>query len=328
MARLLFAAMLLSWTTLLLLFCQTVSAFSTKPQIMVVKTKWPMLVKHQPITLFTAESNQDAGSHDDDDVEKDGFFKGALEGAVKEITGETDYELGELGDQEPKMNDPYTYQFGDITKSILAELRRNKNETKVDERVPTVRQFADWRSSLHEKDLPIELLESFYSRLDKKQRINLILVGCQLAAEGVVLWGLVANLCTLLTAALSWTFSLNQALAMGNAVIPLLPISIEKEVWRSFTAKFMGVYLLLSPFFLIIKAVTTLVGFRKYHSFVVSLSNSRWIAGGRWKRYKSTVLNRAIAVVAAFFINNVIASALAAGAMFTTIGLLFRLVQP
>ena len=149
----------------------------------------------------------------------------------------------------------------------------------------------------------------------------MILAVCQLAAEGVVLWGLITNVCTLLTASLAWTASL---FSVPPARAPLVLLFIDKELWRTFTAKFLALDLILSPFYLIIKALGTLIVFRKFHDFVFRLSTTWWISNGGWKRYKSRVLHRCIAVISAFFLINILLSAVVASMTFATISLGFR----
>jgi hypothetical protein len=243
--------------------------------------------------------------------------EGILEGFVREITGEADYQLGDLGDKGSNETSAYRYQFGDITKSIVAEVTKpNKiNNSETTPRQPT---FLPWQNTLREKDLPLEMLEAAFSRLDKNQRINLILAVCQLAAEAVVLWGLATNLCAVITAALSWTLTF-------HAMSPAGPIlHFEKELWRTFVSKFAGLDLVLSPFYLIAKAIFTLVGFRRFHSFVQLLSTTPLVTKGNLQRYNSHVLNKAVAVILAFFVTNIIGSAVTAALTFSLIRICFQ----
>ena len=280
-------------------------------------------------------------------AKKNGFFKRALEGAVREVTGETDYVLGDLGERPPPVakEEEYTYQFGDITKSILAEIQQRQNfwdtsntttteketgqQQQQQQRDQLIQQLDVWKNSLIEKDVPINVLGDLFSRLDKNQRINLILTGCQFGAEGVVLWGFVTNICTLWAASLSWAATLRMSVAAtGSRTVPLVPFfGMEQAVWQTFSSKFVGASLLLNPFFLIVQAIGTLVGFRKYHALVMHLSTSKFITEGKgWGRYyHSTVLNKALAVILAFFLTNIILSAMAAGMVFSTISVIFRL---
>lgn len=259
---------------------------------------------------------------------EDIIMKRLFEGMVRSVTGETDYEFGELGEKPlSENNETYKYQFGDITKSILAEITHSDDAGQYrDKREQALQQLTG--VPLKDKDLPIDMLETIFSRLGKKQRINLILAGCQLGAEGVVLWGLLTNLCTLITAALAWISSLDvvrSAVGVAAAPPPLLPFNIDKELWRSFAAKYTGFDLVLSPVFLIAKAVLMLFCFRRYHSFVNRLSTTPLVAARGWvRRYNSAVLQKALAVIAGFFITNIVLSGITSALVFALIGLFFR----
>ena len=253
-------------------------------------------------------------SNNSSNTREGSFFKRALEGSVRQVTGESDYELGLLGETEEE--EPYVYRFGDITKSVLAELSPTNNETT---------PLKQWRSTLTKKELPIDVMEKAFQNLDKIQRINLALAVVQLAAEGLVLWGLTTNICTLFTVTVSWIATLS---TISPSTVPLVPIvGVDKELWRTFTAKYTAVNLVLGPFLFIVKALATLIGFRKYHSWVVRLSTTPWISQRQsWRQYNSVVLNKCIAVITTFFATNIVLTAMAAYLIFIIIGLGFRLL--
>lgn len=277
-----------------------------------------------------------AKSTDEDTANEVSFLKKALEGAVRQISGETEYEIGLLHDRTPQS---YYYRLGDLTNAILAEfgIGVSRNET-LDEPTdtrqrPTLEDMgqsaAVWREeTFRSKDLPVDIMEIFFSRLTEKQRVNLILLSYQCGAEAIVLWGLVSNLCTLIAASMAWlaTLSSQSLLAVSPIpVLPLLPVCAPQALWRAFVAKYVGFNLVLSPLFLIVRAIGTLVGFRKFHSYVTRFSTTEWIAREPFRKYRSTVLNKCVALITLFFMLNVVVSALAAGTTFAGIGMCARL---
>jgi hypothetical protein len=318
-------------TILLLLWLSQASSFTIHHYFVVLGCT--PSTGNGPVANRVALMRAGSSSNDDDDTNsntpaRNGIrgLEGILEGFVREITGEADYRLGDLGDKTKagttmsgsNETPVYQYQFGDITKSIVAEITKpnNNNNETTPARQPT--SLLPWRNTLREKDLPLEMLEAAFSRLDKNQRINLILAMCQLAAEAVVLWGLATNLCTIITASLSWTWTFH---AMHPGAMP----GFEKDIiWRTFISKFTGLDLVLGPFFLIAKAIVTLVGFRRFHSFVHRLSTTSLVTKGNLQRYNSHVLNKAVAVILAFFITNIIGTAMLAALTYSLIKICFQ----
>jgi hypothetical protein len=243
-----------------------------------------------------------------------------MERAVKEITGEMEYKFGELG---KKSNDTetYEYKFGDVSKAVLKEIGFSSTTDNQDNtRQPRLQQLedsvSDWR-----KDLPLDLIESFYSRFDRRQRLTLVLTGVQICAEGLVLWGLTTNICTIITANFAWALSLSTwssfaTVTSRSAWLPLVPVKINRDLWRIFVSKLIGLHLVLSPFLFIIRALGTLIGFRRYHFFVNLLSKSQWISEGTRKRAQSPILNKALGLIVAFFVTNIFLSAFLSGVSF------------
>ena len=332
------------------LWLPKVASFSVRPISVIAGTpgitQYPssLLVHLEMVKAGSSPSAEIYDGNDDYDDDDDVTTKtnmlgleGIVEGLVREITGEAEYQFGDLGDKNNVTHHGETtannwYQLEDITKSIVTRItnhnsyssssnNNSKNRNKVTQRLP---EFLQWQNSLREKDLPLELLETIFHRLDKNQRINLVLTMCQLAAEAVVLWGLVTNLCTLVTAAVSWILTLHAVQpTLPSLGIPMLH-HVDKELWRTFVAKYIGLDFILSPFFLIAKAMILLVGFRKFHSFVHALSTTSWVTQGHLQKFHSPVLNKAVAVILAFFLANIIGSALSTALLFNLINFCFR----
>ncbi|CAB9524555.1 expressed unknown protein [Seminavis robusta] len=272
----------------------------------------------------------------DKDTDKDStgqdstVWKGLFEGMVREITGEEDYEFGDLAEKyaDADKTSDYKYKFGDITKSIVAELRQTSSK---DEKAQELRQrrkkaFEQFQNTFREKDLPIDVVETMFSRLDKVQRVNLIRAVCQLGAEGTVLWGLCTNLCTLFTVSISWIWALQSATPGMSLLLPP-----DKELWRTFVSKYTGLDLVLSPVYLIARAVMTLVGFRRYHAFVNQLSQTSFVTqhalSERRISIKSIPLQKFIAALLAFFITNIVLSGITAATVIGSITMVFRVCQ-
>ena len=281
------------------------------------------LVGHRRIESLEANTNTNE-ENDEVFIGRTSPLKKMVEIAVKEISGETEYTFGELG-SAPRGDEKYEYKVGDITKAVLKEIGFQAKPSGGSE--PSLQQLeesvSDWK-----KDLPLDLIESFYSRFDRRQRINLALTGVQICAEGVVVWGLMTNVCSLITANVAWASSLsvwNSGLTTPVPRAPLFPIGVDQELWRIFVSKLIGFHLLLGPLFLIVRALGTLIGFRRYHYFVSRLSKTTWVSKGGKGRRESPILNKAVALIAAFFLTNIFLSALVAGATFSFTGALTRL---
>ena len=272
-----------------------------------------------------------------------------IEGAVQSITGDDDYQFGDLSkkalseltgenltrrsNDENEIENDYneeTYQFGDITKNLLGKAGKavsgNENYEFGD---ITKGVLKDMDSSLQEwrgqalNELPMVLLQETFGKFDNKDRQALIVAIVRLMAIALLNWILVGNLCTSASITVAWTKA-SWVEAATN------PVSSGLFSWNLFR---MGIHhhqqqqvflqtytllrIVLDPLFMVLQAAGTVLGIVRYERFVRRIEMG-WIPRGLHDKYP--LLARVGALGYAFLINTVI------GMLLTTLGIGFGTV--
>ena len=272
-----------------------------------------------------------------------------IEGAVQSITGDDDYQFGDLSkkalseltgknltrrsNDENKNENDYneeTYQFGDITKNLLGKAGKavsgNENYEFGD---ITKGVLKDMDSSLQEwkgqalNELPMVLLQETFGKFDNKDRQALIVAIVRLMAIALLNWILVGNLCTSASITVAWT----KASWVEAATNPVSSGLFSWNLFRMGTHHqhqqqvFLQTYTLLrivmDPLFMVLQAAGTVLGIVRYERFVRRIE-MRWIPRGLHDKYP--LLARVGALGYAFLLNTVI------GMLLTTLGIGFGTV--
>jgi hypothetical protein len=235
-----------------------------------------------------------------------------FEGAVQSLTGDGQYQFGDLskkalseltGKDFASRNSTEQYEFGDISKKVVSQAGKAVTGDEKYQFGDLTKGFlSDWDSSLEDwkgqalNELPVSVLQQTFGKLKKDERQALIVATVRLMAIALLSWGLWANLCTSFTVSAAWTKAswIESTKGVWN---PFRMGSMHQQV---FLRTYAVLRIWLDPLFLMIQAAGTLLIGLPYQQFLRSIED-RCVP--KWVQEKHPLLGRVAALGLAFVWN-------------------------
>jgi len=259
-----------------------------------------------------------------------------FEGAVQQITGNTEYKFGDVTKKSMSMLtgkdvEKEGYEFGDVSKNIATAAGR-KISGKEDYEFGDITR--DKLSDLNENlgNLEAEILresnvsflfQNMLKGLDAPQRNAFIFQAVQVAAVVLLTWGLISNICTIFSISAAWTYSCfahltgtasslaadgGMSSVTGSAANSALASTIfgaNKDLRINFWVVYMSLRVVMDPFFFVIKGAGTVRFFLNYQRFIQTIEQT-WISSSQRENYPR--LHRVVALGIVFFMHHVVCS--------------------
>jgi hypothetical protein len=235
-----------------------------------------------------------------------------FEGAVQSITGDGEYQFGDLskkalseltGKDFASRDSTEKYEFGDISKKVVSQAGKVVTGNEKYEFGDITKGFLsdldmslqDWKGQAL-NELPVGILQQTFGKLERFQQRALIVAIIRWMAIALLAWGLWANLCTSFTVTAAFTKAswVESTKGVWN---PLRMGSIHQQVFlRTYTL----LRIALDPLFLMIQGAGTLLIGLRYQRFLGILED-RWVPKSVQDKYP--LLARASALGLAFLWN-------------------------